>query len=95
MESLLDDYWSENFPCQENDFEVEIQVAKEKYSGTDNHVEIMIYFFDENKNLIPVTRWYKLNTRWVDDFERLSRRKYCVGAVLGWTEFQFTPFDMG
>ena len=38
MESLLDDYWSENFPCQENDFEVEIQVAKEKYSGTDNHV---------------------------------------------------------
>ena len=74
---------------------LKLQDNEEKYSGTDNHVEIMIYFFDENKNLIPVTRWQKLNTRWVDDFERLSRRKYCVGAVLDWTEFQFTRFDMG
>ena len=70
--------WPEESYCQKNDFEVEIQVAKEDFSGTDNYVEIIVYFFDANQNLIPVTRWQKLNTRWVDDFERLSRRILCA-----------------
>ena len=81
--------WPEESYCQKNDFEVEIQVAKEDFSGTDNHVEIIVYFFDANQNLIPVTRWQQLNTRWVDDFERLSRRKYCVPVALSWTRFDW------
>ena len=84
-----ENYWPEESYCQKNDFEVEIQVAKEDFSGTDNHVEIIVYFFDANQNLIPVTRWQKLNTRWVDDFERLSRRKYCVPVALSWTRFDW------
>ena len=75
--------------CQKNEFEVEIQVGNEKFSGTDNLVEIMIYFFDGNRNVIPVTRWQKLNTLLVDDFERWSRRSYCVPFSLNWNRFEW------
>lgn len=75
--------------CKKNEFEVEIQVGNAKFSGTDNHVEIMIYFFDGNRNLIPVTRWQKLNTSWADDFERWSRRTYCVPFSLNWNHFEW------
>ena len=64
------------FDCDSGNYEIEVQVSSDIFSGTDDNVEVRIYGKTE-ENVSITTPWFKLNSGF-NDFQRLSKKVFCV-----------------
>ena len=61
------------FPCEHNEYEISIAMGSDLWSGTDDKVEIRLYFLDGS-----ISKWFDLRIPMYNAFERLSIDFFCV-----------------
>jgi hypothetical protein len=61
------------FPCEHNEYEISIAMGSDLWSGTDDKVEIRLYFLDGS-----ISKWFDLRIPMYNAFERLSIDSFCV-----------------
>ena len=59
--------------CGDNEYEINVRMSSDLWSGTDDKVEIRLYGPNQSKS-----DWLELTRPTVDGFERLSEEFYCV-----------------
>ena len=59
--------------CEDDEYEIRVQIGSPLWSGTDDKVEIRLYGPNNSKS-----NWIELIKPAVDGFERLSNEFYCV-----------------
>ena len=64
--------------CSPEEYQIEITIASDLWSGTDDKVEIRIFSFDSVTEWIDLEKKYKSIDKKVDIFERLSIDTFCV-----------------
>ena len=70
-ESYYDSFLPNN--CKADEYEIDVQMSSNLFSGTDDKVEIRLY----GQNREPA-EWFELTKPFHDGFERLSMDYYCV-----------------
>ena len=66
------------FECEYNEYEITIAMGSDLWSGTDDEVEIRLYFLDGS-----VSEWFDLRIPMYNAFERLSIDSFCVRPQQG------------
>ena len=66
------------FKCGHNEYEISIAMGSDLWSGTDDKVEIRLYFPDGS-----VSEWFNLHKPMYNAFERLSTDSFCVRPQRG------------
>ena len=66
------------FACEHNEYEISIAMGSDLWSGTDDEVEIRLYFLDGS-----VSEWFDLRIPMYNAFERLSIDSFCVRPQSG------------
>ena len=69
--------WLKN-TCLSEEYQIEITMASDLWSGTDDKVEIRIYSFDSATKWFDLKKEYQPNDKKVDILERLSIDTFCV-----------------
>merc|ERR1719379_1601407 len=66
------------YVCKHNEYEITIAMGSDLWSGTDDKVEIRLYFLDGS-----VSKWFDLRIPMYNAFERLSIDTFCVRPQQG------------
>ena len=66
------------FKCGHNEYEISIAMGSDLWSGTNDKVEIRLYFPDGS-----VSEWFNLDKPMYNAFERLSTDSFCVRPQRG------------
>ena len=66
------------FKCGHNEYEISIAMGSDLWSGTDDKVEIRLYFPDGS-----VSEWFNLHKPMYNALERLSTDSFCVRPQRG------------
>merc|ERR1711937_904940 len=66
------------YVCKHNEYEITIAMGSDLWSGTDDEVEIRLYFLDGS-----VSEWFDLRIPMYNAFERLAIDSFCVRPQQG------------